>query len=377
MAVIPDTRYHPGMIDSELVVPVTWLGIAVCASQSAMFSGLNLALFGISRLNLEVEVASGNAKAKRMLALRKDSNFLLATILWGNVGVNCLLTLLTDSVLAGAAGFIVSTVVITFGGEIIPQAYFSRNALRMASLLTPLLRFYQFLLFPVAKPCGMILDAWLGKEGIEYYRERDLREVLNRHVQAEETDLEHTEGRGALNFMDLDDLPVSREGEEIDPASIILLPATIDLPQVPDFKRDPSDPFVQQVAASGRKWVILTDLEETPHLVLDADSFLRALTDPRMKEICAYDHCARPIVVSDPNTPLGKVIVKLSVEPEHHDDDVIDQDTILVWCGNIRRIITGADLLGRLFRGIARRKRLKGPDVMMPPDNTHSVNPPM
>lgn len=365
------------MIPSELVVPLTWLGIALCASQSAIFSGLNLALFGISRLNLEVEVASGNARAKKMLELRKDSNFLLATILWGNVAVNCLLTLLADSALAGAAGFIMSTVVITFGGEILPQAYFSRNALRMAALLSPLLRFYQYLLYPVAKPCGAFLDAWLGKEGIEYYRERDLREVLNRHVQADETEIEHTEGRGALNFMDLDDLPVSREGEEIDPDSIIALPTTIDLPQIPQFERDPEDPFVQQIAASGRKWVIITDEEEVPRLVLDADSFLRELNNPRVAKVSAYDHCARPIVVSDPNTQLGKVIVKLTVEPEHHDDDVIDQDTILVWCGNIRRIITGADLLGRLFRGIVKRKRMTGADVTVPPDNTQALNPPV
>jgi len=364
-------------MDPNLIIPLTWLGIVVCASQSAMFSGLNLALFGISRLDLEVEVASGNERAKDMLALRKDSNFLLATILWGNVCVNCLLTLLADSVLAGAAGFALSTVVITFGGEILPQAYFSRNALRMASLLSPLLRVYQFILFPVAKPCGLILDGWLGKEGIEYYREKDLREVLHQHVEADETDLEHTEGRGALNFMDLDDLPVRSEGEEIDPDSIIALPTTIDLPQFPDFERDPAAPFVRQIVASGMKWVIITDPEQNPRLVLDADSFLRELTDPHVKKFSAYDHCARPIIVNDPNTPLGKVIVKLTVEPEHHDDDVIDQDTILVWCGDIRRIITGADLLGRLFRGIVRRKRIRGADVMLPPDNTQAVNPPV
>ena len=37
-----------------------WAGIVFCLSQSAMFSGLNLALFGISRLRLEAGSASGN-----------------------------------------------------------------------------------------------------------------------------------------------------------------------------------------------------------------------------------------------------------------------------------------------------------------------------
>ena len=105
-----------------------WIGILLCISQSAVFSGLNLAMFGVSRLSLEVEVSSGNQAATRVLGLRRDSNFLLTTILWGNVGINVLLTLLSNSVLAGVAAFLFSTVVITLVGEIAPQAYFSRNA---------------------------------------------------------------------------------------------------------------------------------------------------------------------------------------------------------------------------------------------------------
>ena len=83
--------------------------------------------------------------------MRQDANFLLTTILWGNVGINVLLTLLSDSVLAGVSAFLFSTFAITLFGEIAPQAYFSRNALKMASLLAPLLRFYQILFYPVVK----------------------------------------------------------------------------------------------------------------------------------------------------------------------------------------------------------------------------------
>jgi len=39
---------------------LVWIGILFCISQSAMFSGLNLALLGISRLRLEVEAHAGN-----------------------------------------------------------------------------------------------------------------------------------------------------------------------------------------------------------------------------------------------------------------------------------------------------------------------------
>jgi metal transporter CNNM len=132
-----------------------WIGIVLCVLQSGTFSGLNLALFGIGALELKARARAGNEDAKHLFKLRQDSNFLLATILWGNVGTNVLLTLLTDSVLAGVAGFAFSTFVITFGGEIIPQAYFSRSEqkriLKGADLLGQLFHGIVLLKEPSAK----------------------------------------------------------------------------------------------------------------------------------------------------------------------------------------------------------------------------------
>ena len=63
----------------------------------------------------------------------------------------------------------------------------------------------------------------------------------------------------------------------------------------------------------------------------------------------------RPIVTTDPRTPLGELIGLLNVQPTTADDDVVDNDVIVLW-GRQKRIVTGADLLGRLLRGIARRR---------------------
>jgi CBS domain containing-hemolysin-like protein len=65
-----------------------WLGILIRISQSAIFSGLNLEVFSLSRLRLEVEAGDGNAATKRALELRADPNRALTTILWGNVRSN-------------------------------------------------------------------------------------------------------------------------------------------------------------------------------------------------------------------------------------------------------------------------------------------------
>ncbi|MFW9769818.1 MAG: DUF21 domain-containing protein [Candidatus Thorarchaeota archaeon] len=329
---------------------VTWIGIVVCLSQSAMFSGLNLAVFGVTRLRLEIGAASGNNAAETVLALRRDSHFLLTTILWGNVAVNTLLALLANSVLVGVAAFVFATFVITFIGEIIPQAYFSRHALRMASRLAPILRIYQILLYPVAKPSAIILDRWLGSEGIQFFREQDFREVIRRHVESTESDVDRLEGIGALNFLALDDIPVGEEGEPVDPKSIISLPFYGRRPVFPDIDANPSDPFLLRVQASGKKWVVILDESEEPQLILDADGFLRdALFVPGIAN--PFDHCHRPIIVRGQDVHIGDVVHQLKVNPEHPADDVIDKDIILVW-GEQRRIITGADILGRLLRGI-------------------------
>ena len=335
--------------------PWIWLGIALCIAQSAVFSGLNLAVFSISRLRLEVEAAGGNAHAVRLLDLRKDSNLILATILWGNVSTMVLLTLLSESVLTSIAAFLFSTFAITFLGEIVPQAYFARHALRLTGRFAPFLKFYRIVLFPIAKPTALLLNWWLGSEGLTLLRERDFRAFIMRHVGAAGTDVGHLEATGALNFLDLDDIPVVDEGEPVDPRSVIALPFEKGRPVLPAFHPSPDDPFLRRLDASGKKWVIFTDPAGQPHLVLEAHHFLRdVLFDKVSVRPEAYWH--RPIIVTDPNTRLGDVIGRMTVTPEHPEDDVVDNDIILV-LGKQTRIITGADLLGRLLRGIAGKEK--------------------
>jgi hypothetical protein len=327
-----------------------WIGIAVCLMHSAMFSGLNLAFFSLSRLRLEAEAAAGNKRAAQILVLRRDANFLLTTILWGNVGINVLLTLLSSSVMAGVSAFVFSTFLITFLGEIIPQAYFSRSAMTMASLLSPVMRFYQYVLYPVAKPSAWMLDRLLGAEAVEYLKERQLKGVIEQHIISDTAEIDFIEGRGALNFLDIDDVPIADEGEVVDPASIIALPTKVDLPLLPEV-HSLTDQFVQDVNASSRKWVIITDSTGHPQLLLDADSYIRSLVSDASK-VDAYEHCHRPIVISNPKSPLGHIISRLKTGMDSKSDAAIVKDIVLLWTRDSKRVITGADLLGRLLRGI-------------------------
>ncbi len=337
---------------SELFI---WLGILFCITQSAMFSGLNLAFFSFTRLRLEIEAEGSSSKsAKKVLKMRKDSNFLLTTILWGNVGINVLLTLLSDSVMVGMISFSFSTVIITLFGEIIPQAYFSRNSLRMASLLSPVLRFYQFLLFPVAKPSALLLDAWLGKESLEFFKEKKIKLLLKMHMEGSESEIDHTEGLGAINFLSLDDIVVNKEGEPLNPKSIIQIKHDNGQPLFPKFTKQDQDVFLHQINDSNKKWVVFTDEEAQPSYIMDADGFLRAVMfDTTLPNPSDFIH--KPIIISDSNLQLGDIIHLLNFNPEHSEDDVIDNDVILLWSDE-KRVITGADILGRLLRGIVKQE---------------------
>jgi hypothetical protein len=245
--------------------------------------------------------------------------------------------------------------VITFAGEILPQAYFSRHALRVAAALAPVMKLYRLLLFPVAAPVAWVLDRWLGPEGLHYYREKDLRELIRQHVEAEETDITPLEGRGALNFLDIDDLAVTDEGEPLDPKSILELPHDAGRPIFPELQSAAGREFLADVGGSERKWVVVVDEDRKPTRIIDADGFLRACTKAG-RPSRPFHHVHRPLVIRDPRASLEDAIRSWSVVPDSREDDVIDLDVVLIWTDQ-PRIITGADVLGRLLRGIVARNR--------------------
>jgi metal transporter CNNM len=125
---------------------------------------------------LDILRQSGGAKervwAERILAVRRDGNLLLCTLLWANMSVNSLLSIVIADLTSGLVGFIVSTCLIVVLGEIIPQASCQRHGLRVGSFFVPAVRVLIFLFYPFAKPIAAMLDRMLGAEiGVLYKRE--------------------------------------------------------------------------------------------------------------------------------------------------------------------------------------------------------------
>ncbi len=169
-------------------------------------------------------------------------------------------------------------------------------------------------------------------------------------MASSETEIEKVEGQGALNFLALDDVPLATEGEPIDPKSIVQLSFQNNRPVFPEIKPTVSDGFLKRIHLSGKKWIVIVDPENEPKIVIDSDEFIRdALFNA--DRFNPYRHCHRPIIERSGKTTIGDVISLLKVKPGHSQDDVINQDVILLWAEN-KRVITGADVLGRLLRGI-------------------------
>jgi hypothetical protein len=56
------------------------------------------------------------------------------------------------------------------------------------------------------------------------------------------------EATGAIHFLMRDDIPVSKEGEPLDPRSVICLPFLDDYPVFPELQRNAEVPFLSKIA---------------------------------------------------------------------------------------------------------------------------------
>ena len=157
--------------------------VIILLTFSGLFSGLNLGLMSLDVTELNILINSGSPSEKRFAKtiqpLRKCGNFLLCTILLGNVLVNNTLAILLDDLTgSGLAAILGATLAIVIFGEIIPQAICSRYGLEVGAKTIWFTKIFMVLTFPMSYPISRILDCVLGKE-IGYVLNRNrLRELL-------------------------------------------------------------------------------------------------------------------------------------------------------------------------------------------------------
>ncbi|XP_060131760.1 metal transporter CNNM4-like [Zootoca vivipara] len=171
--------------ENQLKLPL-WLKIllvVILLALSGMFSGLNLGLMSLDPMELRVVQNCGTPSEKKYAAriepIRRHGNYLLCSLLLGNVLVNTSFTILFDSMVnASILAIVASTFGIVLFGEIIPQALCSRHGLEVGAKTIVITKFVMLLTFPLSYPTSKILDYVLGQEMGHRYNREKLMEML-------------------------------------------------------------------------------------------------------------------------------------------------------------------------------------------------------
>ena len=151
----------------ELILSIT--GLIFLLISSALISGSEVALFGLSATDINHLKEDPEQKGIKTLVLLSSPKRLLATILIANNAVNIaivlLFTSLSDSWFSGSEILIfeilslqtlfdiaVATLLILLFGEILPKIYANRNPVGVSLKMTPVLSVLDKLFSPLSKP---------------------------------------------------------------------------------------------------------------------------------------------------------------------------------------------------------------------------------
>merc|ERR1711892_1572756 len=190
----------------ETLLPVTLqvCVIAMLLCLSGTFSGLNLGLIALDPQQLKTLIDAGDDDekkyAKKLLPVRRRGNFLLCTLLLGNVLVNNSLTIFLDDLTSGTIAIIGATAGIGIFGEIIPQAICSRHGLLIGYRTLPLTYLFMGVTAILSFPLGLLLDYTLGDEvGMSYNRDRLIGLLREAENDLDEDEKQMIEGALKLN----------------------------------------------------------------------------------------------------------------------------------------------------------------------------------
>ncbi|XP_049592145.1 metal transporter CNNM1 [Syngnathus scovelli] len=150
---------------------------------SALCSGLNISMLALDPVELRVLQNSGTEKeqkyARKIESVRKHGNYILCTVVLGNVLTNTCFVVWMCQILGMTALSTAScTLGIFFIGEILPHSVASRHSLAIASKTLCATRLLMLLFLPIAYPVSKILDSLLHQEISSFYTREKLVAML-------------------------------------------------------------------------------------------------------------------------------------------------------------------------------------------------------
>lgn len=167
--------------------------VTICVLLAAVCSGLNVSIMSLSESDLKRKASLGNIDAKRVLPLRRNSHLTLPSILFINVAAVAASSLVLESYFGGLIAGIATTILMVIFGEVVPQALFTRFALKFCSIFTPLMWLMVVITYPLSKPLQILLDHAIGREGHRLHSRDELGLIVNEHLGARASELDEDE----------------------------------------------------------------------------------------------------------------------------------------------------------------------------------------
>ena len=191
---------------------------------SALISGAEVALFSLTRADLEQEDVQSSKAIQIISKLLERPKKLLATILVANNFINIaiviLFAFLGNFMFQGISNpvvkFVLEVVVVTFlillFGEILPKVYARRNNLKFASFMAYPLKVLDFVFSPISLPMRAItlgIHSKLGKQKSNLSVDQ-LSQALELTSDEDTTQEEHKILKGIVSFGNTDTKQVMR-----------------------------------------------------------------------------------------------------------------------------------------------------------------------
>ena len=209
-------------IDLSIVLGVVLLIILLLCS--ALISGAEVALFSLSRKDIETDELLQSNKVEIIAKLLKRPKKLLATILVANNFINIAIVLLFaylgSSLFSGLESqvlqFILEVIVITFlillFGEILPKIYASRNSLKFSMFMAYPLKALDILFTPLSIPMRnvtLFMQSRFGKQKSNISVDQ-LSQALELTSESDTTKEEQKILQGIVSFGNTDTKQVMR-----------------------------------------------------------------------------------------------------------------------------------------------------------------------
>lgn len=209
-------------VDFSIVLGIVLLFLLLLCS--ALISGAEVALFSLSRTDIEKGLEAKSKRIKIIANLLERPKKLLATILVANNFINIAIVILFaylgSDIFSGIASpvikFVIEVVVVTFlillFGEILPKIYASRNNLKFATFMAYPLKVLDVLLSPLSLPMRSLtitIHNKLGKQKSNLSVDQ-LSQALELTSEEDTTREEHKILQGIVSFGNTDTKQVMR-----------------------------------------------------------------------------------------------------------------------------------------------------------------------